>query len=114
MKTITIQNPITCENPFVAEATQALKDGFLNPYPDVVYDYDGNEAQIDGEYYTLDADVQAYLEDIDRQIDTKPIRLVSVESRTIEIIDPDDRRENAGLSPSDDGWEYNGLIRFVR
>ena len=114
METITIQNPITCENPFVVEATRELTDNYLNPYPCVEYDYDGNEVQIDGEWYTLEPDVQRYLEDIDRQIDSVPIREVRVESRTLEIIDADDRTENDGLSPSDDDWKYNGLIRFVR
>ena len=112
MTTLTIQNPITCINPFVVEAEQALKNGF-NPYPSVLYDYDGNEVQIDGEYFTLAPEVQAYLEDIDRQLDEKPIREVSVESRTLEIVDADDRPENEGLSPSDEGWHYNGLIRFA-
>ena len=112
MATLTIQNPITCINPFVEEAVQALKNGF-NPYPSVLYDYDGNEVQIDGEYFTLEPDVQAYLEDIDRQLDEKPIREVSVEARTIEIIEPRDSPENEGLSPNDEGYEHNGLIRFA-
>ena len=113
MTTITIQNPITSLNPFVEKTTEALKHGFLNPYPSVEYDYDGNEVQIDGEYFTLDRDVQAYLEDIDRQLDEKPIREVSVETRTLEIVEADDRPENEGLSSRDDGYEHNGLIRFA-
>ena len=113
METITIQNPITNLNPFVAEMTEALADPYCDPYPLVEYDYDGSEVEINGEYYTLDPDVQAYLEDIDRQIDEVPIKQVSVETRTLEKVDADDRTENEGLSPSDDDWEHNGLIRFV-
>ena len=113
MKTITITNPITCENPFVVEATRELTNGF-NPYPCVAYDYGDDEVQIDWEYYTLDRDVKAYLEDIDRQLDEKPIREVRVDSRTLEIIDAKDRPENEGLSQNCEDYKHNGLIRFVK
>lgn len=113
MTTITIHNPIMTSNPFVEKATEALRDSFLNPYPCVFYEYDGNEVEINGEYYTLERDVQFYLEDIDRQIDELPIREVSVRTETLEIIDADERPENKGLSPSDDGYQHNGLIRFA-
>ena len=113
MATITITNPITCINPFVVEITRELTDGFIDPYPCVEYDYDGNEVQINGEYYTLDPDVQAYLEDIDRQLDEKPIREISVLARTFEIVEAYDLPENEGLSPSDDTYQHNGLIRFA-
>ena len=114
MTRITICNPIMTPNPFVELAFEALRDSFLNPYPDVVYGYDGNEVQIDGEYFTLEPDVQSYLEDIERQIDELPIRQVSVRTETIEIIDAKDRPENEGLLPSDEAYEHNGLIRFVK
>lgn len=113
MKTITIENPILCLNPFVELTTEALQDNFLNPYPCVTYEYDGNEVEIDGEYFTLERDVQVYLEDIEHQIDELPIKQVSVEKRTIEIIDAKDRPENEGLSPRDASYHHNGLIRFV-
>ena len=112
MITFTISNPITCINPFVAEATKALSFG-CDPYPIVRYDYDGSEVEIDGEWYTLDPDVQEYLEDIDRQLDEKPIREVNVLCQNIEIVESYDREENEGLSPSDDGYEQNGRIRFT-
>ena len=112
--TFTITNPIMTPNPFVEKATEVLRHHFLNPYPDVVYEYDGNEVQIDGEYYTLEPDVQAYLEDIDCQIDQLPIREVTVRTETLEIVDAKDRAENEGLSPSDEGYHHNGLIRFVK
>ena len=114
MATLTIHNPIMTPNPFVEKATEALQDRFLNPYPDVLYEYDGNEVQIDGEYYTLAPDVQNYLEDIERQIDELPIKQVSVRTETLEIIDAKDRAENEGLSPSDEAYHHNGLIRFVK
>lgn len=112
MTRITIKNPITCVNPFVENVSDALAMG-VDPYPSVYYDYDGNEVEIDGEYYTLESDVQAYLEDIDRQIDEVPIRQVYVETRTIEIVEAYERDENQGVSPSDDRYETNGLIRFA-
>ena len=112
MTTITIKTPITCVNPFVEKAKEVLSCGY-DPYPSVEYDYDGNEVEIDGEYYTLEPDVQAYLEDIDRQLDEVPIRQVYVETRTIEIVEAYDRPENQGLSASDDRYETNGLIRFA-
>ena len=114
MTRITITNPIMTPNPFVELAFEALRHPFLNPYPDVVYEYDGNEVQIDGEYYTLEPDVQAYLEDIEDQIDQLPIKQVTVRTETIEIIDAKDRPENEGLSPSDKAYHHNGLIRFVK
>ena len=91
MTTITIQNPILSLNPFVEKTTEALEDRYCNPYPCVTYEYDGNVVEIDGVYYTLAPDVQAYLEDIERQIDEVPIKQVSVATRTLEIVDADDR-----------------------
>ena len=64
--------------------------------------------------YTLAPDVQNYLEDIERQIDELPIKQVSVRTETLEIIDAKDRAENEGLSPSDEAYHHNGLIRFVK
>ena len=112
MTIIEISNPITHANPFVQAVTDALTDRFLNPHPEVVYDYDGNEVQIDWEYFTLESDVQAYLEDIKRQMDTKPISEVSVQTKHIVIIDAEDRDENEDLSPGDDDYHYNGIIKF--
>ena len=114
MTTFTIHNPITSLNPFVDAVIEALKDNFCNPYPCVEYDYDGDEVQIDWEYYTLEPDVQAYFEDLGYQIDQLPIKQVCVRTETLEIVEAKNREENEGLSPRDEGYKHNGLIRFVK
>ena len=56
--------------------------------------------------------MQAYLEDIDRQLDEVPIREISVETQFIEIVEAYDRSENKGLSLSDDDYEHKRLNPF--